>query len=256
MNSKEGDFVNARRRYRALLRERNRLEAEGTVDHEVSTELAKLEVQFPELNPEAPRPASTPADAGADASAELGSPKESLTSAPPSLSAADPDAGGVRVTSVRRTASNLPALVITTDPRHAATALSGGKTGKRPHRTYAMSIFALQVYNEANRRSVFGPLNFLKLGVLAVANAGFHVFVDGPCSMVGSQISPSLFCTVMHVYNLYPLFVKRPARVSFPMLLVYVTFDFFPSMLSIFVVHRFAVSFLSLLFSRPVSFQC
>lgn len=240
------EFITARRRYRALLREQKSLAAAEAGDELVNSELAKLEAQFPQLKELDANP--TPDAAGEKTTAE----PTAATSPPrlPSLfqSGQTPPQFTCGTEGVAASAESQPTNTEIRRPSPAEV--------KRPPEGIAASLFVLRLYNETHQRSVFGPVNFMKMMVMGALNAAFHFFVANPCTPLGAQLVPSVFCSVAHLYILYSLFLKRRARFSVPMLLVYSVLDFIPSMVSAFVAYTVTLSSLSLAFSRKVSFQC
>ncbi|CCW64203.1 unnamed protein product [Phytomonas sp. EM1] len=245
----EHAFLSAKRRYKVLLREKNS-KPSGSVDPLLATELKALEEKFPDLiqlsgitteRDVLPSllTANDKASNHRDGVTSLDSYEEGdstvLQNSPPQIS--------------NSTDSPAPAR---NDEEHSPRL----KEKNELKRLFLLATFVLDLYNKFHERSAFDPLSYMKVLFFSIANALFHVFVCDPCSILGVNVMPSLFCCMIHLTNLYSLCIRQKDRMLFTMLLAYICLDFVPSLVTSSVFYLLTISFLNKLIAMNLHFQC
>ncbi|KAG5512532.1 hypothetical protein GH5_08499 [Leishmania sp. Ghana 2012 LV757] len=258
MNGKTVELQRARRRYKALLRERQSLASSGSIDPVVEDEIRKLEDTHAELRPPLPPPR----------------PDHAVAASPPLVSSTTGEEGAKQSSSGARTVSpsrELQPKSSTQQPfapieKWCVTDLD---TGPKPHTPHArggvqpparrdghLVLFLLRLFNETHQRSLLGCRNCVAIASLSIAVAVLHCTVLDPSSRMGSLVTPSLLCCLVHANNLAALFMKHPQRLSVPALVVYVCFDVVPSIALDVVAYHLSLTLMGFCGARPVSFAC
>ncbi|KAI5686247.1 hypothetical protein MNV84_00157 [Leishmania braziliensis] len=256
MNNSAVELQRARRRYKVLLREREALASRGTSDPVVEDEIHKLEANHTGLRP----PSSSPL------------PDHSVAASVPVATSASSEELAKPSSYVARSVSpstKLHLKTLTLQPRVSKDKLCVGtlvaeqQTHVTPSRvdeqplamlSGRLVLFFLRLFNESHQKSFLGCWNCVAIVALSVAVAVLHCTVLDPSSTVGTLITPSLLCYLVHANNLAVLYTQRRQQLSLPMFIVYVCFDAVPSLALDLVVYNLSLTLMGFYGVRPVSF--
>ncbi|KAL7703390.1 hypothetical protein N2W54_003006 [Lotmaria passim] len=239
------ELQRAKRRYKALQRERATLAVSGKTDPLTEAEIQKLEKEYPELvqaDTEGPESTfrckvSSPLAAN-ESSSEL---ESSTTDAAPNSRSTSSSPAAQPSSQLRLRKSAPPSLIMQTpvlptppsSSQRADAITSNEEDAHKRHAglgNYFMIMFALQLFNERHQKPIMTRLHVIVVALLSVAAAAAHcTFVD-PVSIPGSLLSPSLFALLVHANAVCGVYVRRKRRFTAPMLIIYTVFDIFPSL--------------------------
>ncbi|KAK7194853.1 hypothetical protein NESM_000406300 [Novymonas esmeraldas] len=273
MNTETVELQRARRRYKALLRERETQVATGTVDPVVAAEIMKLEEKHAELRPPA-APSQTPPTPEAQHPVPPASPSPQAAACAPG---AEAGVAAVRLPSIKL-AVKPPALQPCAPPdddesRGAiATRPATGASPPAVRLDGYLVMFLFRVFNETQQRSQLGQRNGAAVAALSAAVAVWHCTLLDPSSAAGALMTPSLMCCLVHTHNLLSLYMQQQQqqqqqqqhhpsapgrrRLTVPLLLVYVCLDVVPSLALALAAYHVTVTVLGLVGARPASFSC
>ncbi|RNF23146.1 uncharacterized protein Tco025E_02894 [Trypanosoma conorhini] len=228
--------LRARRRYRTLLRQAQSLEKLGQTDETLTTELQRLEQDYPSLKERAGCvEGGTGLSVDPVKSQETSEPK--LTSRTPfTFSAASPSAKEKHHNYASSSAS--PEASVIGKPKHAD-CVGEERSGAASSITGGASFLfcAATIWSEAYLPTSFSVFSYYLITLLTIIILLLHRYVVDPSSMLGQFISPVLFSCLVHLRGLFLIHLKTPGRISRAMLLVYLFFDLLPSMVFVFLVY-------------------
>ncbi|CBZ23019.1 conserved hypothetical protein [Leishmania mexicana MHOM/GT/2001/U1103] len=258
MSESTVELQRARRRYKALVRERGSLAGSGASDPMVEEEIRKLEEKYAELKPHSPSPLP---DHRAATSAPVAPSATREEVANPSV----PMAPSASSSTERHPAPTLPQpcapvdeLCVEATPADAQARAAQLRAGAQlpPKLGSHLVLFFLRLFNETHQKSLLGCWNCAAIAALSIAVAVLHCTVLDPSSTAGSLVTPSFLCCLVHASNLASLHTQRRRRLSAPMLAVYVCLDAAPSLALGLVVYNLSVTLMRLYGVHPAPFVC
>lgn len=159
-----------------------------------------------------------------------------------------------------------PSLVMqtpaSTAPLHAlsteARPKSAEQARKRPSGATGdfMIMFALQLFNERQQKSMAGHAVIFAIALVSVATALAHCTIVDPASVTGSLLSPSLLTLLVHSNTLCGLYVRGKRRFTAPKLIIYTVCDIVPSLGLSVMAYNLGLIALELYGFRRASFAC
>ncbi|CAC9436613.1 hypothetical protein CGC20_4350 [Leishmania donovani] len=258
MSESTAELQRARRRYKALVRERGSLASSGASDPVVEEEIRKLEEKYAELKPHSPPPlpghcTATSAPVAPSATSEEVA-KPSLTMAP----SASPSTELHLTPSMPQPCAPTDELrVEAVDTDHQARAAQSRAGAQLPAKLGShLVLFFLRLFNETHQKSLLGCWNCAAIVALSIVVAVLHCTVLDPSSTAGSLITPSFLCCLVHASNLASLYTQHRRRLSAPMLVVYVCLDAVPSLALDLVVYNLSLTLMGFYGLHPASFVC
>ncbi|GET85390.1 hypothetical protein, conserved [Leishmania tarentolae] len=256
MSQNTVELQRARRRYKALARERESLAISGSSDPMVEEEIRKLEEKYAELKPHSSpsllshctaisasdvHPATREEVAKPCSSVELSSSSVEMHIKPSMLQFCAPK-------------NELGGEVMGADQAGGAQSRAGAQLPAKLSNHFV--LFLLCLFNETHQKSLLGCWNCVAITALSITVAVLHCTVLDPSSTVGSLITPSFLCYLVHANNLASLYTQRRRRMSIPMLIVYICLDAVPSLALDLVVYNLSLALMGLYGVRPASFAC
>ncbi|KAG5512293.1 hypothetical protein JKF63_07815 [Porcisia hertigi] len=259
MNVSTVEVQRARRRYKALLRERESLASSGSSDPVVEDEIRKLEERYSELKSSLlqPLPNNFPAT--------LAPVAHSATSEEPAKPLSSSVAPSASLSSELHLTHSNPGPCAQSDELcvkaldtqhqpHTAPSRAGAHPPARPEGY--LILFFLQLFNESRQPSLLGCWNCAVIATFSMAIALLHCILLDPSSTIGSILTPSRLCCLVHAKNLASLYRRANRPLCVPMLIVYVCCDVVPSFALNMVVYKVSLTLMGFYGVRPLSFAC
>ncbi|KAG5488108.1 hypothetical protein LSCM1_08173 [Leishmania martiniquensis] len=258
MNDNSVELQRARRRYKALLRERESLASSGAIDPVVQDEIRKLEGNYAELRPPLRPPLPDHWVAPSPPTVPSATSKETETLSSIMTCTVSPSSELQLKHSMQQPCVPTEKRCVKDVDEESKNHTAQSHAGVQPPagRDSCFVLFLLRLFNEAHQKSLLGRRNCAAIVFLSIAIAALHCTVLDPSSMIGSLVTPSLFCCLVHAHNLASLYASQRQRLSVPMLVVYVCFDAVPSIALDVVIYHLSLTLMGFCGVRPASFAC